>query len=496
MGSQVSTNLKQALLHHQPSKKPGTKSPKSHADDIEAKNRRIGILSFEVANVMSKTIYLHKSLTDSEISKLRSEISSSEGVQSLVSTDQDYLLELVMAEKLDDLNRVAAVVARLGKKCSEPALQGFEHVYGDILNGVIEVTELGFLVKDMDAMVKKLERYVNATSNLYGEMEVLNELEQATKKFQNNQHEESKRAFEQKLSWQRQDVRHLREISLWNQTYDKVVELLARTVCTVYARIRAVFANPDPPPGPMAKEESLPLKRSLSEKRRLFRPEDLVFPCGTVPGRVFMECLSLSTSVADDHDDDRSSQVTIISGPRNKKALKASTVGGSALALHYANVIIVIEKLLRYPHLVGEEARDELYRMLPESVRAAVRAGLRSSAESLAIYDGPVAHDWRERLGSLLGWLGPMAHDTMRWHSERNYEQSRREKRSNVLLLQTLHFADRAKTEASICQLLLGLNYICRYERQQNALLDCAASFDFEDCVEWQLQCRAASYVD
>ena len=34
-------------------------------------------------------------------------------------------------------------------------------------------------------------------------------------------------------------------------------------------------------------------------------------------------------------------------------------VGGSALAIYYENFIIVIEKLLRYPHLVGEEARDD-----------------------------------------------------------------------------------------------------------------------------------------
>jgi hypothetical protein len=133
----------------------------------------------------------------------------SEGVLNLVSSNESHLLDLALAEKLDDLNRVAAVVSRLGKKCSEPALQGFEHVYGDVVSGVIDVKELGFLVRDMEGMVRKMERFVNATANLYGEMEVLNELEQATKKFQHNQHEESKRAFEQKLIWQKQDVRQI-----------------------------------------------------------------------------------------------------------------------------------------------------------------------------------------------------------------------------------------------------------------------------------------------
>ncbi|KAJ0860618.1 hypothetical protein HanRHA438_Chr13g0625611 [Helianthus annuus] len=63
------------------------------------------------------------------------------------------------------------------------------------------------------------------------------------------------------------------------------------------------------------------------------------------------------------------------SAPKNRLMVQASqnTIGGSALALHYANVIIVIEKLLQYPHLVGEEARDDLYQMLPTSLRLAVK---------------------------------------------------------------------------------------------------------------------------
>ncbi|RYR10138.1 hypothetical protein Ahy_B05g078608 [Arachis hypogaea] len=67
------------------------------------------------------------------------------------------------------------------------ALYGFEHVYGDIVSGVIDVNELGFLVKHMEGMVRKMDRY-----------------EQAMNKFQNNQNEESRRVFEQKLAWQRQ----------------------------------------------------------------------------------------------------------------------------------------------------------------------------------------------------------------------------------------------------------------------------------------------------
>ncbi|CAN1128822.1 Protein PSK SIMULATOR 1 [Linum perenne] len=578
MSNQVSSNLKHAF-HSEPNKKKPP-PPKKRLSSAQPSKLTIGILSFEVANVMSKTVHLHKSLSDSEISKLKAEILGSQGVRNLVSGDESRLLQLALAEKLHDLNRVAAVVSRLGKKCVEPALQGFEHVYGDLTSGAIDVKELGFLVKDMDGMVRKMERYVNATANLYSEMEVLSELEQATKKFQMNQHEESRRAFEQKVIWQKQDVRHLKEVSIWNQSYDKVVELLVRTVCTIYARICAVFGesvlqkeNSSLSPSSSKDEcwevsgqmkragsrgsgcyvhsnKSGQIERAVVQKRdvkprvvdsrkneiSVFEPGDVMFPCGISPGRLFMECLSLTSSGSKlDYDDegtigdndDRSSHISSckstaacglhrgltrlsslnlaqgggckseeasLFGPKSKLTVYAppSTLGGCALALHYANVIIVIEKLLRYPHLVGEEARDDLYQMLPTSLRMSLRTKLKSYVKNLAIYDAPLAHDWKEAIDGILRWLAPLAHNMIRWQSERNVEQHQIAARTNVLLLQTLYFADRGRTEAAICELLVGLNYICRYEHQQNALLDCASSFDFEDCMEWQMQCRAA----
>lgn len=520
MGNQVSANLKHALLLESPTKKtPKTSLPK----------QTIGILSFEVANIMSKTVHLHRSLSDNEISKLKSEVFRSEGVRNLVSSDENHLLDLAVSEKLDDLSRVASVVSRLGKKCNEPALQGFEHVYEDIVNGVIDFRKLGFLVKDMDSMVRKMERFVNATCSLYCEMEVMNELEQAIMKLQRSQqHQESVKAFEQKLMWQRQDVRSLRDASLWNQTYDKVVEMLARTVCTIYGRIETVF-------GGIAlrgkKDSTLKRDRSKNEANKLVnsrsvagfkdsrrneadeftRAGDFNFPCGTNPGRLFMECLAMNSSVSrnNDGDEEDDARITIpLNAARGMRTSKfgsksrltqhasASTIGGSALSLHYANVVIVLEKLLKYPHLIGEEARDDLYQMLPASLKKSLKANLRSYLKNISIYDAPLAHDWKETIDGILSWLAPLAHNMIRWQSERNFEQHNQiVKRTNVLLLQTLYFADREKTEAAICKLLVGLNYICHYEQQQNALLDCASSFDYEDCFEWQSQCRAA-YLD
>ncbi|CAO2832072.1 unnamed protein product [Amaranthus hypochondriacus] len=555
MGNEVSSNLKNSLILHQSNSKKKEKPNK-------IVKQTIGILSFEVANVMSKLIHLHNSVSDLEISKLKNEIIKSEGVKKLVSCVESYLLELAFAEKLDDLNRVAEVVSRFGKKCTEPALLGFEHVYGDIISGKIEVKELGFLVKDMEGMIRKMERYVGFTANLYGELEVLDELEKVNSKCQLNQNGESYRVIQQKLSWKRQNVRHLKEISLWNQTYDKVVELLARTVCTLYAKICVAFGN-----GNCCKTESvksigkveskhslrvmslshercekkLPTQLSLNKGQiDLFDlRRDLVYPCAPSPGRIFMGCLSLSSSASrvDDNEDDYSftyqdrptSRCSIMNGMKKEHTIDAKvrfyygrdqgkccnsmsashfgsksrmvthatpiTIGGSALALHYANVIIVIEKLLCYPHLVGDEARDDLYQMLPSSLRKSLRINLKSYFKNLAIFDGAMAHDWKENLARILKWLAPLAHNTIRWQSERNFEQQQIVKRTNVLLLQTLYFADREKTESAVCDLLIGLNYICRYEHQQNALLDCASSFDFGDWRDWQLQCQTSCLI-
>ncbi|KAB2039997.1 hypothetical protein ES319_D02G049300v1 [Gossypium barbadense] len=548
LGSQVSSNLKHAFLLDPSSKKKNTQN-----NPTSKKHETVGILSFEVANVMSKTIHLHKSLSEPEVSKLKFEILNSQGISNLISSDENYLLSLVLAEKLDELNKVANVVSRLGKKCNEPALTGFEHVYGDVINGVIDVRELGFLVKDMDGMVKKMESYVNSTANLYNEMEVLNELEQGSKKFQANPHEESKRAFEQKLIWQKQDVRHLKNVSLWNQTFDKVVELLVRTVCTVFARILVVFGESSlrkdsefgrvnggfrdrddvvvsrhlkrvlsksssvgsVQPGNVTEKRGVTLKHRGIDSRKVSRYGDNGNDDGNVGCDNRSSQISGCCSVANDgpkrerqnsspflqsqcsvllNENQRQSNFGVLNnaqfGPKSRLAVYASpsTVGGSALALHYANVVIVIEKLLRYPHLVGEETRDDLYQMLPTSLRLSLRTNLKSYVKNLAIYDAPLAHDWKETLDGILHWLAPMAHNMIRWQSERNFEQQQIVTRTNVLLLQTLYFADREKIEAAICELLVGLNYICRYEQQQNALLDCASSFDFEDCMEWQMK--------
>ncbi|CAL0313897.1 unnamed protein product [Lupinus luteus] len=56
----------------------------------------------------------------------------------------------------------------------------------------------------------------------------------------------------------------------------------------------------------------------------------------------------------------------------------------------------------------------------------------------MAIYDAPLAHGWKVTLDGILWWLASLAHNMIRWQSERNFEQHQIVSRTNVPLLQTL----------------------------------------------------------
>ncbi|CAN1174355.1 Protein PSK SIMULATOR 1 [Linum perenne] len=165
------------------------------------------------------------------------------------------------------------------------------------------------------------------------------------------------------------------------------------------------------------------------------------------------------------------------------------TLGATALALHYANVIIVYEKLAASPHLISHDARDDLYSMLPASVRNTLRQKLKPYAKSLAssVYDNALAREWNEAIASILEWLSPLAHNMIRWQSDRSFEQQNFVSRTNVYLVQTLFYANQEKTEATIAELLVGLNYLWRSSHEPDAKpipRECTTGRTFDECVE------------
>ncbi|CAN6335534.1 unnamed protein product [Urochloa humidicola] len=150
-------------------------------------------------------------------------------------------------------------------------------------------------------------------------------------------------------------------------------------------------------------------------------------------------------------------------------AAPATCLGGAALALHYANLIMLIEKLAVSPHHICSDERDELYGMLTGTVRASLRARLRpfaAAGDAPCPCDPVLAGEWSDTVQRILGWLAPLAHNMARWQAERNFEQRNVASSDGVLLLETLHFADRRKTEAAVIELLVGLNYLWRFGRE------------------------------
>ncbi|KAB1225314.1 hypothetical protein CJ030_MR1G015634 [Morella rubra] len=182
------------------------------------------------------------------------------------------------------------------------------------------------------------------------------------------------------------------------------------------------------------------------------------------------------------------SSLSIFNSRRKLLDAPPETLGAAALALHYANVIIVIEKLAASPHLIGLDARDDLYNMLPTSVRTALRAKLKPYTKSLtsSVYDSDLAGEWNEAMAGILEWLAPLAHNMIRWQSERGFEQQMLMSRTNVLLVQTLYFANQEKTEAIIIELLVGLNYVWRFGRELNAkaLMECGSSRMYDEYLD------------
>ncbi|KAL2527105.1 Protein of unknown function (DUF668) [Abeliophyllum distichum] len=371
------------------------------------KKSSVGVLAFEIASLMSKFLHLWQSLSDKNIARIRNESVWLEGVRKIVSNDDAFLLGLACAEMVGNLKLLAESVSRISKRCEDSNLREFDRLFYEFANTGRDPHNWLLSLKDMEAKNKKMDRYVTATATLHKEIDELVVLENGLKKLlhSNKDHDAAIKELkiidlQQKLLWQRQEVKYLKEKSLWCRSFDTVISLLARSIFTIHGRIKLVFGLGHGYP------TSLP--RSLSASATVYPSEN-------------------------------PNTCTFVSG-------------AAALALHYANLIVVMEKMIRSPQLVGVDARDDLYSMLPNSIRFALRARLKGVGFSAS--DPVLAAEWREALHKILGWLSPLAHNMIKWQSERSFEQQNLVPKTNVLLLQTLYFANQEKTEAAITELL------------------------------------------
>ncbi|KAJ0987811.1 hypothetical protein J5N97_006167 [Dioscorea zingiberensis] len=465
--------------------------PKTWLSDLRAivgndgggipKHEVIGILAFEAAATMSHLVSLHKALSENELHRLRSVTMRSQGVSYLNSTDQSFLLRLACAELMSDLDRVADAISRLETKSRAPHSKSFIRVYTELKSGNSEQEQLGpgiFCKKKTEKKVKKMEKYIYATSKLCMEMEAMDVSRQKLNKqcnrfsgpipitTQSTTIPNYNNELFIEIKSQEQRIQRLKEESLWNRTFDKVVRLMSAAVFSIFARVCSIF-------GPFV--PGLPTVVTLHGKSSSiwFAP---------------VSKLRIRTRLASSGPIERrmSNEVPIrnscpiIGGSKeaepNRKwneILEAppNTVGGSCMALRYADVIVSAEKFLFLRSsdepMTDKEvkwelaARDEFYGILPRRLRGALRRKLRECRRDAGSCDGFLAEGWKDAVERILKWLGPMAHDTQRWQAERNMDRRQWfDPKPKALLLQTLHFSNMEKTEAAIVEVLVGLSCV------------------------------------
>lgn len=447
------------------------------------KKKSVGILAFETAGLMSKLLHLSQSISNNShnnnsntaLRLLRGsgESTSLQGVRKLVSADDVFLLALARAEAVETLRIVAKSAARIGERCADPNLRDFHRLFEDFANSGEDPHGWAMNTKKELDENKRMDRYVATTAALYREMTDLSSSEGALRRSPPSPlsvaaltAKDQQRAFDlqQKVSLQKQKIRVLKQKSLWKRSFDTVAAMLARSIFTILVRIKRVYGlgHPNSPPS---------LARSLSASAAVYPSENHnPNPNPSAVSESTSGPLAMAMAMADQRSKPEATRLGFLES--NSKLLKppASALGASGLAIHYASLIIVMEKMIRSPpQMIGVGARDELYGMLPWSLRSALRERLRGVAVCSA-GDARLAGEWRDALDRILGWLSPLAHNMVRWQGERSFErQSLVSGRTGVLMLQTLAFADRTKTEAAITELLVGLNYVWRFEREMTA---------------------------
>ncbi|KAI5425626.1 protein PSK SIMULATOR 1 [Lathyrus oleraceus] len=522
----------------------------------------VGILALEVASLMSKITNLWRSLSDWEVLSLREGIVNSVGIKMLVSEEDDYLMELVLNDILDNFRFLAQSVVRFGKRCTDPVYHRFEHFVCNPVQNYIHWSGWEYKWKKMEKKVKKMEKMVASTTQYCQELEVLAEVEQTFRRMQANPelHRLKLLEFQKKVACRRQEVRNLRDTSPWNRSYEYVVRLLVKSLFTILERIILVFGNNHHPSlqqgndshdvnaNNFLRSQSFSVfmhssiypsendlygfnnsgsvgrrpyflsnkSKKTKEHKKALHPSDKrgkhkrseskqlgnIGPfksCMSVTSNspVIQSCVQQtngyggSMRLPDSHtkhvdkmktaeNSSLSSRIRIYSKLRINNISKPGslTLGDAALALHYANMIVLIEKMASSPHSVDLKARDDLYNMLPTSIRIVTRAKLKCHAtnKSSSFHDADIVAKWSTMLAQTLEWLAPLAHNTISWYSERNYEREHAAVKANVLLVQTLFYANQGKAEAAMVDLLVGLNYVFKIETKVG----------MRDRCEWQ----------
>uniref|UniRef100_A0A0E0AED5 DUF668 domain-containing protein n=1 Tax=Oryza glumipatula TaxID=40148 RepID=A0A0E0AED5_9ORYZ len=366
------------------------------------RGNRVCILAFEVANTIAKASNLWRSCSDTSIKELKEEILHSDGVQILVSSNSSELLYIAYVDKRDELDIFSREVIRFGNLCKDPTWHNLGRYFNKLTT---DFAPQDHSKEHMETTIQQLINLAQNTSELYHELHALDRFEQD---FQRKFHEEesvpaarreSVMILHSELKRQRKLVKTLKKKSLWSRTLETIVEKLVDIVVFLHKQIRDSFSEAG---------------------ADLFNSEQA----------------------------------------QNKR------LGSCGLALHYANIINQIENIVSRPLSLPPSARDNLYHGLPVTVKSA----LRSRLQSVNAQEERTVAQIKAEMQKTLRWILPIAENTIRAHQGFGWvgewanlgcEMNKKSgSQLSITRVQTLHYADKAKTEQYMLDLVVLLHHL------------------------------------
>ncbi|KAJ9146013.1 hypothetical protein P3X46_028334 [Hevea brasiliensis] len=374
---------------------------------VTTKGNKISILAFEVANTIVKGANLMQSLSKENIKHLKEVVLPSEGVQNLISRDMEELLRIAAADKREELKVFSGEVVRFGNRCKDPQWHNLDRYFEKLGS---ELTPEKQLKEDADMVIQQLMNLVQYTAELYHEMHALDRFEQDyRRKLQEDDNSNGP---------QRGDSLAILRAEL--KTQRKHVKSLK--------------------------------KKSLWSKILEEVMEKLV----DIVHFLHLEIHEAFGSA----DADRP-----VKGSSCQRKL-----GSASLALHYANIITQIDTLVSRSNSVPPNTRDALYQALPPSIKSALRSKLQSFHLTVT--------QIKAEIEKTLQWLVPIATNTTKAHhgfgwvgewANTGSEVNRKPTgQTDLLRIETLHHADKEKTEAYILELVVWLHHLVSQVRASN----------------------------
>ncbi|KAM1725238.1 hypothetical protein ACFX11_016271 [Malus domestica] len=376
-----------------------------------SKGNRISILSFEVANTITKGANLLQSLSDKNIQFLKKDVLPSEAVQNLVSKDMKELLRIAASDKREELEVFSREVIRFGDLCKDPQW----HSLGRYFSRLDSDDDLGYkqLRTEAEMTMQELTSLAQNTSELYHELNSLDRFEQdyrrkleEAKALNLPQKGETLMMLLSDVKQQRKLVSSLKKKSLWAKNLDEIVEKLVDIVTYIHQAILEAFGH---------------------------------------------------------------NGVTLV---RVEKSTDPQRLGVAGLALHYANMINQIDNIVSRPTSLPPNTRDTLYQGLPNSVKQALRSRLQTLDAKEELCVPQVKEEMEKTLQWLVpvstntnkahqgfGWVGEWANSGTEFGKNESSQ-------INLIRLQTLYHADKQKTDLYILELVTWLHHLINLVRQ------------------------------